>query len=97
MGLYLQMFHANSADLFAGSSRNESIHNKFVRKPFAREVKKLKEHKASVADEKDVYTGKTCMSQQIKITVHLPKNISEDARRQKINRIYDILNPKTSQ
>lgn len=57
----------------------------------------MKEHKASVADEKDVYTGKTCMSQQIKITVHLPKNISEDARRQKINRIYDILNPKTSQ
>lgn len=91
------MFHANSTDLFAGSSGNEVIHNRFAWEQFVWEVRQLKEHKVSVADGKDVHVDKTYMPQQIKITVHLPKNISEDARRQKINRIYDILNPKVTQ
>ncbi len=33
----------------------------------------------------------------IKVTIHIPQDIPESIRRQKINRIYDILNPVTSQ
>lgn len=64
---------------------------------FTKEVNKLKEHEVPAANGKNIYICKTCMPQQIKITVHLPENVSENARRQKINRIYDILNPKISQ
>ena len=32
----------------------------------------------------------------IKITVHVPKNVTETVRQRKINKIYDILSPKTS-
>ncbi len=35
-------------------------------------------------------------SQEIRVTIHTPENVAENIRRQKINRIYDILNPKTS-
>ena len=34
-------------------------------------------------------------SERIKVTVHIPENMSETSRQQKINRIYDILNPDT--
>ncbi len=33
----------------------------------------------------------------IRVTIHLPSDVPESIRHQKINRIYDILNPKISQ
>jgi len=59
-------------------------------------VRKLKDCEISVANEKDIYISKMCMPQQVKVTVHLPENIMENARQQKINRIYDILAHKNS-
>lgn len=32
----------------------------------------------------------------IKVTIHIPQDIPESIMRQKINKIYDILNPETS-
>ena len=32
--------------------------------------------------------------EDIKVTVHIPDNVSESVRREKINRIYDILRKK---
>ena len=29
----------------------------------------------------------------IKVTVHIPENVSPDVRQRKINRLYDLLNP----
>ena len=31
---------------------------------------------------------------KVKVTIHIPDNISETIRQQKINRLYDILKPK---
>ena len=31
---------------------------------------------------------------KVKVTIHIPDNISETVRQQKINRLYDILKPK---
>lgn len=42
-------------------------------------------------DRKDRWTGKT-----FKVTIKLPKHVSESIRREKINRLYDILKPKNS-
>lgn len=42
-------------------------------------------------DRKDRWTGKT-----FKVTVKLPEHVSESIRRDKINRLYDILKPKKS-
>lgn len=39
----------------------------------------------------DKWKGKT-----FKVTVKLPEHISESIRRDKINRLYDILKPKNS-
>lgn len=39
---------------------------------------------------------KTMVSNGIRVTIHTPENVAENIKRQKINRIYDILNPKTS-
>ena len=33
-------------------------------------------------------------SQNINVIIHLPEEVSEIIKQQKINRIYDILNPK---
>lgn len=30
----------------------------------------------------------------VKVTIHIPDNVSENTRQQKINRLYDILRPK---
>ena len=35
-------------------------------------------------------------AKQIRVTVRIPENITEIVRQQKINRIYDILNPESS-
>ncbi len=35
--------------------------------------------------------------QGIKLVVHIPENVHESTRQQKINRIYNILNPEISQ
>ncbi len=40
-------------------------------------------------NRKDKWTGKT-----FKVTIKLPENIPESIRRDKINRLYDILKPK---
>ena len=39
---------------------------------------------------------KTALPKGIKVTVHIPENMNETSRRQKINRIYDILKPELS-
>lgn len=39
---------------------------------------------------KDKWKGKT-----FKVTIKLPEHVSESVRRDKINRLYDILKPKT--
>ncbi|MCM1059834.1 MAG: hypothetical protein NC452_06035 [Eubacterium sp.] len=40
---------------------------------------------------KDKLKGKT-----FKVTIKLPEHVSESIRREKINRLYDILKPKNS-
>ena len=35
-------------------------------------------------------------SNNIKVTVHIPENVIETVRQQKINLIYDILSPKVA-
>lgn len=42
-------------------------------------------------NRKDRWTGKT-----FKVTIKLPEHVSESIRRDKINRLYDILKPKNS-
>ena len=39
---------------------------------------------------------KAVFQKGIKVTVHIPENLNETSRRQKINRLYDILKPKAS-
>lgn len=39
---------------------------------------------------------KTALPKEIKVTVHIPENVNETSKRQKINRIYDILKPEVS-
>ena len=41
------------------------------------------------------FITKTKHSAGIKVRVHIPENVPENVRRQKINRIYDILKPET--
>ena len=36
-------------------------------------------------------------SAEIKVTIHLPDNVSDAAKQQKINRLYDLLKPKHGQ
>lgn len=33
-------------------------------------------------------------NKHIKVKVHIPENVSETVKQQKINRLYDILKPK---
>ncbi len=40
-------------------------------------------------NRKDKWTGKS-----FKVTIKLPENVPESIRRDKINRLYDILKPK---
>ncbi len=42
-------------------------------------------------NRKDKWKGKT-----FKVTVKLPEHVPESIRREKINRLYDILKPKKS-
>lgn len=42
-------------------------------------------------NRKDKWKGKT-----FKVTIKLPEHVSENIRRDKINRLYDILKPKNS-
>lgn len=49
-------------------------------------------------ETKSITPGTRCavkddITQKISVTVHIPENMSETSRRQKINRIYDILRP----
>lgn len=39
---------------------------------------------------------KATMPREIPVTVRIPENMNEISKRQKINRIYDILKPKAS-
>ncbi len=41
-------------------------------------------------NRKDKWTGKS-----FKVTIKLPENVPESIRRDKINRLYDILKPKS--
>jgi hypothetical protein len=43
-----------------------------------------------------VSSGKGSTPSGIKVTVHIPTNVNDTIRRQKINRIYDILSPEVS-
>lgn len=42
-----------------------------------------------MSNRKDKWKGKT-----FKVTIKLPEHVSESIRRDKINRLYDILKPK---
>lgn len=35
--------------------------------------------------------------EKVMVTIHIPEAIAENLKQQKINRIYDILNPEISQ
>lgn len=64
---------------------------------FTKGVRKMTEHGSATAillkgDNK--YLSGIKVSNEIKVTIHLPENVHETIRQQKINRIYDILNPK---
>ena len=39
-------------------------------------------------------TKETNASAEIKVTIHLPEDVSEVVRQQKINHLYDVLKPK---
>lgn len=57
-------------------------------------------HKTIVADSINLSERKTAgisALSRIKVTIHVPQDVPENIRCQKINRIYDILNPETSQ
>ncbi len=41
-------------------------------------------------------TVKVESPRKIRVTVHVPDHLHERVRQQKVNRIYDILNPKKS-
>ena len=45
----------------------------------------------------DKYTGVPKAQKSIKLVIHIPEVVQENTRQQKINRIYDILNPEISQ
>lgn len=38
--------------------------------------------------------NETNASAEIKVTIHLPEDVSEIVRQQKINHLYDVLKPK---
>ncbi len=47
---------------------------------------------------KNIVAGETfavndSVQKEIKVTVHIPSNVAQNIRQQKVNRIYDILNP----
>jgi len=48
------------------------------------------------AGSSNIYAPKEKHPNKIKLTVHIPENIQENVRQQKVNRIYDILNPGIS-
>ncbi|MBO6232213.1 MAG: hypothetical protein J6I46_15130 [Ruminococcus sp.] len=39
-------------------------------------------------------TNETNASAEIKVTIHLPEDVSEVVKQQKINHLYDVLKPK---
>lgn len=49
-----------------------------------------------MADNDSSHTDNSNTLNKIKLTVHIPENIQENVRQQKVNRIYDILNPEIS-
>lgn len=57
-------------------------------------------HKTIVADSVNWRKKKTASVNtlsRIRVTIHVPVDVPESIRHQKINRIYDILNPEISQ
>ena len=48
------------------------------------------------SNEKKAKSKRICVD-DIKVTVHIPDKISESVRREKINLIYDVLTPKSTQ
>ena len=43
--------------------------------------------------ERETLSSSVCTS-DVKVTIHLPDEVSETVRQQKINHLYDILKPK---
>ena len=43
--------------------------------------------------ERETLSSSACTS-DVKVTIHLPDEVSEAVRQQKINHLYDILKPK---
>ncbi len=57
-------------------------------------------HKIIAADSVNLSKRKTAgisALSGIRVTIQVPQNVPENIRHQKINRIYDILNPEISQ
>ena len=50
----------------------------------------------NMADNGSSHTANSNILNKIKLTIHIPENIQENVRQQKVNRIYDILNPEIS-
>ena len=44
----------------------------------------------------DKYNTAPKLTKDVRLTVNIPDHVQENIRQQKINRIYDILNPDTT-
>ena len=47
-----------------------------------------------IRNELTLNTTNNNASAEIKVTIHLPEEVSEIVRQQKINHLYDVLKPK---
>ena len=62
-------------------------------------VRTVTEHKTAIAfaaRDDTKASVETKVSNGIVVRIHIPEDVPETTRRQKINRIYDILNPAIS-
>lgn len=65
---------------------------------FTEGVTEMTEHGTATAlktNYDDSCIVKMKVSNEIKVTIHLPENVHETIRQQKINKIYDLLNPES--
>lgn len=47
--------------------------------------------------DSEKHAGVPEVQKSIKLVIHIPEAVKESTRQEKINRIYDILNPEISQ
>ena len=66
----------------------------FNSQEFLLEVENLIKNNTAIAYEKNSMGNIT--RKKINVVIHIPPNLHEHIKQQKINRIYDLLNHKTS-